>query len=588
MTSDNDLVDERKITTQIVDGVINRFLSGLEGSVRKQWASYKNTLNDSFLTYVNRKANYCENIKSVLYLNDSIKLNDIYVESVFISSKDILQQNQFVDKLFSKSIDESSRESQALIISGPAGIGKSLSMRSIYGQAAKLTNGTIPIFLELRGLNRIKLTNFEKIIESEINCFGDKVSSEQIEIGLRNGLFSLFLDGFDELKKQIEDHYENEIIKFTRKYEKCSIIVSSRPMDRLSAWSDFNHFEIDYLDQPRLLELIRKLPFDSEIKERFSNSINKDLFISHKEFLQIPLLALIMLLTFGDVGKISKETHEFFEDAFNVVWMRHDSRKEGYERHRYTDLNRSEFLRIIAAFSISSYISQHFELRFDQLETHLENAKSITDIDIKTDDFIKDATISTSLLLKDGLYIRHIHKLFHEYFSAVFICHTDDSTANKLLHNIWFRQETDSVVSICLSIDQEKIERTFLNEKIHNTIYNMNELFDKENFYRNYFAFIKRDDDSKIIRQLYNFSPTLSDISMLHELNIDFVSSSEFDFYDDNDREANAYPEYRISIEKDRENFLKLNERINFKNKNKPRDIQSILFSQNTDDEYET
>ena len=109
------------------------------------------------------------------------------------------------------------------------------------------------------------------------------------------------------------------------------------------------------------VELIQRLDFDEATKNSFISLMQKELFASHAEFLKIPLLCVVMLLTYSDAGRISRKKHEFYEDAFNALWSKHDARKQaGFEREKYTGLDKNEFMRLLSAFCASSYLPSYF------------------------------------------------------------------------------------------------------------------------------------------------------------------------------------------------------------------------------------
>ena len=114
-------------------------------------------------------------------------------------------------------------------------------------------------------------------------------------------------------------------------------------------WSAFNIYDIVPFDVPRSIQLISRLDFNEDAKNHFIIEIKNHLRRTHLEFIGNPLLCIIMLITFSDVGKISSKRHEFYEDAFNALWRKHDARK-GYQRERYTGLEKTKFLKLLCAF----------------------------------------------------------------------------------------------------------------------------------------------------------------------------------------------------------------------------------------------
>jgi hypothetical protein len=71
-------------------------------------------------------------------------------------------------------------------------------------------------------------------------------------------------------------------------------------------------------------------------------------------------------------------------------------------------------------------------MRDVQLEHHFKTARQLTGIDAQVENFVKDLTVSTSLAVYEGPYIRFCHRSFHEYFAAVFLCNLDDSAVEAL------------------------------------------------------------------------------------------------------------------------------------------------------------
>ncbi len=350
-------------------------------------------------------------------------------------------------------------------------------------------------------------------------------------------------------------------------------------MDRLDAWSEFENHELDYLSKDRLLRLINNLPFAKDTKDQFSSLVEETLFESHTTFLQVPLLAVIMVLTFSDVGRISNSTQEFFEDAFNAVWQRHDSKKQGYERNRYTGLTRSEFIKLLCAFSMCSYLEQSFDFTQDQIEAYLQRANAITSNEVKTSDFVKDLTISTSLMVKDGRNYRFIHRLFQEYFAARFICSTSTRNAKKILDTIWDRQETDAALAISLEIDSQKIESIAIIDRLRNILKRMPMLSDQPSGdFDGYHMFCETDLTSKIIRNLYDFSPNMDDIQVIAQMSTDFVRSYDGSFESIGDTVVSS-PELIAALCQDRQNFSSLLDRLEKNSLVGDLQIENLLFS---------
>ena len=84
------------------------------------------------------------------------------------------------------------------------------------------------------------------------------------------------------------------------------------------------------LDLASAVELVRKLPFDDPVKERFVADLHGGLFKSHESFLSNPLLLSIMLLTYSDIAHIPTKLSIFYTQAYESLFQKHDALKGGF------------------------------------------------------------------------------------------------------------------------------------------------------------------------------------------------------------------------------------------------------------------
>jgi NACHT domain len=269
------------------------------------------------------------------------------------------------------------RKTLAGVISGQAGAGKSFFMRNLYINLANSSLSKVPVFLEARELNANSLTDFAGLIAIAFRAAGQELSKEQAAEGLKSGIFLVLIDGFDELRLANERHYAKVLENAAQQFAECPILISGRPSELLHP-TYFDQWELLPLERDETIELICKLDFDEATRASFIALMGKELFGSHAEFLEIPLLCVVMFLTYSDAGRISRKKHEFYEDAFNALWSKHDARKQGsYEREKYTGLDKNDFVRLLSAFCASSYVAEHFSMRESDLAHHLLSAKKI-------------------------------------------------------------------------------------------------------------------------------------------------------------------------------------------------------------------
>jgi hypothetical protein len=459
----DDLVDHRKIATELSQRAIDRIITIGEKAIKEYWARHKNRDVSTYAEYLVRKGVQANSVRNFIYDTQSASLYDIYVPTKIDVKEDkytrTFTADDFLRRLSQPVEDPRKRRTRALAVVGSAGTGKSLFLKHAFFKLQEINTTQIPVLVEVRNFNKVLLGDLETRLYDDFEATGTAVSREQISNGLKSGLFVILLDGMDELKGLIQKHYEAELIGFVKKFPLCPVLVSSRRTQRIFSWADIVACDIAPLDAAAAADLVKRLQFDEKVKASFITLLHKDLFRTHFDFVSVPLLCTIMLLTYSDSGYISSSRHEFFEDAFTALWSKHDGRKDGFERHRYTGLQKNEFLKLLSAFAISSYNSADYNMKDVQFHHHFETAIRLSGATCKEEDFRQDLTTATSLGIEDGPYTRFCHRAFHEYFSALFICEMSDALVERLIDEVSDRLETDNVLPLVLSINDEKIEK---------------------------------------------------------------------------------------------------------------------------------
>jgi hypothetical protein len=464
--------DTAKLSTHLTQRAIDRLLDFAEAKVKEKWAQHKNKNTALFSEYIQAQSLRCKLVRTLIYDKQSAHLPDIYVPLRVRMEVGVGRKSHFTtvttDDLIhllgqERDPDGKDRITLAAMLSARAGAGKTFFMRNLYIALASSTQSKVPIFLEARELNRIPLTDFAGVVATAFRAAGQELSHEQAVDGLQSGIFLILVDGFDELRLSHAAHYSNVLERASQAYGSCPILVSGRPSETLHTFQLLNHCELLPLNREETIELIQRLQFDETTKRSFISLMHRELFASHAEFLELPLLCVVMLLTYSDAGRISHKQHEFYEDAFNALWSKHDARKQaGYEREKYTGLDKNDFIKLLCAFCASSYVSEHFSMREAELVSHLERAKKLTDISTKDDDFVRDMTVSTSLLVLEGNTYRFSHRSFQEYFCARYVLSLNDGDIARGIEAVSSRYATDAVLNFVRSMNAERFETAWV------------------------------------------------------------------------------------------------------------------------------
>jgi hypothetical protein len=425
-------------------GFGNKFIKGAKNKI-------KTKLKRTYQSYIKNITNKYAKTKSFFIRNEQV-----FLESFYIPLSISLNQQNLGKASANLLIDNGNY----FVITGTAGCGKSILMKHLLIDVLK--NSThVPVFIELRELNKTD-GNLVELIKSSLLTYGLKLDYEYFEKAFEAGHFIFFFDGYDEVNNNKREIIRKDIFELVKQYPQCKIIVSSRPDGEFSGWKDFKVLMVNKLQVDEACELINKLPYDEDIKTKFSNDLKNGLFSKHQSFLSNPLLLSIMLLTYGQSANIPNKLSVFYNQAYEALFQRHDTYKGGFQRDRLLDMDIQDYSKVFSAFSVQTYDKREFQFsRVDALN-HLSIAKKITNIEFKAEQFLNDTLKSSCLLIEDGLFITFSHRSFQEYFTARFINESSTKTKKALINKYSRNLRFDSVIKLLLEINPEMLEKLFI------------------------------------------------------------------------------------------------------------------------------
>lgn len=342
------------------------------------------------------------------------------------------------------------------VITGTAGSGKSMLMRYLFLDSIR-SKHKIPVFIELRDFNGIESSLKDEVVRQMTKNKFD-LGNQFIEKAFDRGHFLLFLDGFDELAENKRNKITKEILAVAAETDGNQIVVSSRPDHLFNQWREFRVWEISNLTLSKATALIKNLPHDNDLKEKFVQKLIGGLFAEHEYFLSNPLLLTIMWLCYEENAEIPTKYNLFYERAYEALFNKHDARKGGFQRSRRTKLNIKEFSDVFSAVAIQSFDSNQLEFSETEAIEYIENARTLVGGDFNSTDFLYDSVHGVCLLLEDGLRHTFAHRSFQEYFTAVFILRRNQQSKERLLKRFFDdRPGTDNVLELALSMDSEAV-----------------------------------------------------------------------------------------------------------------------------------
>ncbi len=414
--------------------------------------------------YLSQIKNKYSRSKSFFTSNQAVDLYDYYVStSLQMNSLTINETN--TDQLFKHSIHS--------VISGTGGCGKSVFMRHLLLDSIKSGKHT-PIYIELRDMNDYDQNTLDELIISSLRKLNFDLPEKFIEKLKKNGHIALLLDGYDEVNHDLRKNLIKDIKKFVTKYQTCPIVISTRPDDIFKGIDEFTIFQVAPLTLELAKQLISKIPFDNEIKNKFTYALEKELFSTHTSFLSNPLLLSIMLLTYSENANIPKKLSVFYSQAYEALFHKHDANKGAYKRKRLSPLDIQDFSNLFSLFCLQTYDKRIFKTSRLETINYIKKSKDHLNLEIQSEDFLHDLISAACLLIEDGLDITYTHRSFQEYFVAKYILNASAEIQEKLMNKYVNNIVSDNVINLLFEMNQDLIEQKLYAPKLEKIFSYMN------------------------------------------------------------------------------------------------------------------
>ncbi len=412
-------IDYNKITADIITDFAKNVAKTIWSKITK---TYKDIANKdsidygvAFETYLTESEKHISKAKTILYGQTPHHLYSFF-ECMGI-------ENGY-NQIDTSDVNNILSIGHKIIITGTGGIGKSMLMRHCFLDSIRNTQ-LIPVLIELRGLNdcEIEDISIEKYIYKTLNIFGFKLEEPYFRYSLETGCYLILLDGYDEVKNSLSTKITQEIIDFSNQYADNYIIVSSRPLEEFIGWSDFVEYSSMPLSKEQALSLISKLDYDEELKKKFYDKLDEELYEKYKSFASNPLLLTIMLMTFESSVSIPDSKTDFYEQAFSTLFHKHDAMKKGkYKREIKSGLGYEDFKKVFSYFCFRSFFKNQYEFTEQSALENISKAKekAYSCRDFNESDYLNDMVKAVCVLVHEGLNYRFSHRSFQEYFAAVY------------------------------------------------------------------------------------------------------------------------------------------------------------------------
>jgi predicted RNA-binding protein Jag len=438
-----------QIVAQGFGGLLTNLATSYINRDRRSIKSDTETVKRDLSDHLEATFRKCKEVKTILNDNASQTL-EIYVDQYFLVGEKAVDQYEMIDRV---------RQGDSLIILGQGGGGKSMFMRYLWLSYFEKSDGRIPFFIELRNLNSFTHRSVSDFIYHSVVKTGSTIRQSEFDQGLKNGEFVLFLDGFDEINFDRRDAIQDMILDLKDNNPKLTIVVTSRHDERFMGWRGFVSAKVQPLDQKHAKILIERADYAPDLKKKFLQKFPK-LFLEHKDFLSNPLLAYMMLVTFSYNPDIPRRMFLFYEQAFEALYHRHDLTK-GYKRVFHCNLDKVDFIRLIAYFCLKTYFDEELEFTRIEILDAIEKSKEIEQTCVNAEDFLQDLVQSVCIMKVEGITYSFTHRSFQEYFAAYCLSRVAIRKVDDLFIR-FSRRFSDNVLPMVSDINPDLFREKFI------------------------------------------------------------------------------------------------------------------------------
>jgi hypothetical protein len=439
-----------------------------------------------FEDYLRNVSNRYSKLKTLLYDKTPHRFYSFYVCNDLKYGEEIIE-SVTVDKLCSFS--------HYSIITGIGGLGKSMMMRHLLLDATHNYGmfNLFPVFIPLKDYEGGRESLLEYVL-SVAQQFDESITFEKFTAILKNGSGLLIFDGLDEVKSEVLSHFVKEVERFTNAYSQNHFVISSRPSTKLVSLNKFCEIELQPFNKEQALEMIDSFDFSIEeckIKENFRTRLEMDLWWSHQEFAENPLLLTIMLMTFEEYAEVPSKIHKFYEMAFETLAKKHDDTKL-LDREFKSGLTKERIAYYFAKICFLSYKDEKVEFTENEFKDYLDRCLRNSVEEISAADLLHDLSSNLCLLLQEGEKYHFVHRSFQEYFCAINFKSGFEKVSTDRKENMstglinFFERSRDSQCEIVLEMlydmVPEKVEEYIISPKLKQ-IFRDDDLRDNEGYW---------------------------------------------------------------------------------------------------------
>jgi hypothetical protein len=448
------------LARKILEPLASKLFSEVTGIAKDKWRRYTNSF-ERYLAEVENKHKY---FSSQVFANEGQLLENYYIPLTLqkAGSAANTKKRIVVDAYPIDLIDVY----KDVLIVDTAGMGKSTLLKFIFLRSLGFGRA-IPIFIELRKISKEK--NLQNFMLEELKLVNDDGNKRLLEQCLHEGIFTFFLDGFDEIPDDDKKFVSEQILQLKEASNSSRFILSSREEQSLSYLAEFHRFNIKPLSKEEAFDLIKKISPDAKIAHSLIEKVKAQPQESLSEFLVNPLLVSLLVKSFLHSPILPVRLSEFYRQVFDALFQTHDAKKElgGFSRRKRSGLDLDRFHKTLRALGVLSYQASKLEFSVDELLTQIDLAKVVTsDSSYSASSFRHDLLHAVPLFVQEGNSSRWAHRSLQEYFAAAFICIDAKEEQQNLLKQLYNSgvAKNANLLRLCADIDGKTFKHTLIKQ----------------------------------------------------------------------------------------------------------------------------
>ena len=363
------------------------------------------------------KLNSSQRVRTIWNVDRSITISSFYHPAKITTKNGNIQITK-LDEL----------QSNHTVISGVVGQGKSILLRHLLGKEIR-AGKTIPVFVELRRAPPLK--SLDSYIQQAFIDLTDTSTSPQLfHFFALQGKISILLDGFDEVDPSRAEEFAATIDALAVRYPSVRIVVTTRPNSSLENSPLFEVVPLAPLDAQDLPGFFQKiLSKDRPLAERIATALLNSNSVA--KLASTPLLATLLTIVYRANQRIPTDFHEFYDELFQILLVRHDRAKSGYERRRRTKLSDREIQQVFEAFCYKTKADGPSSISKDRAVELAAASVSAQQLSCDASAFLEDIQKITCLLQNEGGQIEFLHQSVQEFFAARYIGSRPEEVSKK-------------------------------------------------------------------------------------------------------------------------------------------------------------